>query len=94
MVAEWSRRLTAYQKVQVSGNSHIDVYNQIYFMNNIRWKKFVKDHIAQWMKFFNWMIDIPEGHTILPIRYEDLKINLTNEIGNILDFIHYKITGI
>ena len=94
MVAEWSRRLTAHQKVQGLGNSHIDVYNQTYFMNNLKWKKFVKAQIAQWKKFFNWMIDIPEGHTILLIHYEDLKINLTNEMRKILDFVHYKITGI
>ena len=94
MVAERNRRLTLSTKMQVSGNLHTSTFNETYFMNDSNWKLFIKNHINKWCYYFKWMFDIPEGHTSLLIRYEDLKTNLIKEIRKILDFLHFKTTGI
>ena len=94
MVAERNRELTLSTKMQVSGNLHTGTFNETYFMNDSNWKLFIKNDINKWSYYFKWMFDIPEGHTILLIRYEDLKTNLIKEMRKILDFLHFKTTGI
>ena len=95
LVSEWNRKIASkYKEIPNSGNSHVDVHNQTYFMDNLMWQHFVYQYTAQWKRFFNWMVDIPEGHTILLIRYEDLKQNITNEMRKVLKFLHYETTGI
>ena len=44
--------------------------------------------------YFDWMVDIPEGHTLLLVRYEDLKANVTKEVKRMLEFLHYRDTGL
>ena len=73
-----NRKLTFSSKVNVAGNMHTGTFNETYFMKNLNWKDFIKTWIAKWKKYFNWTINIPEGHTILVIRYEDLKNNVIN----------------
>ena len=93
MVAERNRVLTISTKMQVPGNIHTGTFNETYFMNDSNWKLLINNDINKWRKYFNWMIGIPEGHTILLIRYEDLKTNVINEMRKILDFLHFKTTG-
>ena len=95
LVSEWNRQIISkFKELPKSENPHVDVHNQTYFMDNLMWQQYVYGYITKWKKFFNWMVDIPEGHTILPIRYEDMKQNMTNEMRKVLKFLHYETTGI
>ena len=94
IVSEKNRLLTVNSNMNVAGNMHTGTFNETFFMNNLKWKKFVNDNINRWRGYFNWMINIPKGHTILVIRYEDLKDNVITEMRKILDFLHYKTIGI
>ena len=63
-------------------------------MNHLDWKKYIKTRITKWVRYFDWMVDIPEGHTLLFVRYEDLKANVTKEVKRMLEFLHYRDTGL
>ena len=63
-------------------------------MNQRDGKEYIKTHITKWVRYFDWMVDIPEGHTLLLVRYEDLKANVTKEVKRMLEFLHYRDTGL
>ena len=75
------------------GMQHTENHKQTFFMNHLDWKEYIKTRITMWMRYFDWMVDIPEGHTLLLVHYEDLKANVTKEVKRMLEFLHYRDTG-
>ena len=82
-----------YHLTRQFGMQHTESHNQTFFMNHHAWKKYIKTRITKWVRYFDWMVDIPKGHTLLLVRYEDLKANVTKEVKRMLEFLHYRDTG-
>ena len=83
-----------YHLTRQFGMQHTENHKQTFFMNHRDWKKHIETCITKWMRYFDWMVDIPEGHTLLLVRYEDLKANVTKEVKRMLEFLHYRDTGL
>ena len=92
LVSEFNRRISGNRIIRLN-NSHTQDHDQIYFLGSKNWKKFIRNSILKWKLLFNWTVDIPEGHDILVVRYEDLKANVTKEVKRMMNFLHYKPRG-
>ncbi len=47
----------------------------------------MKTKIKKWQGYFyNWLLE-NGGHPVLPVRFEDLKINVTKEVIKMLEFL-------
>ncbi len=57
------------------------------------WNFFVNDRIQKWVKEFNWIIGCPDDRDVILVRYEDLKQNVTREIGRMLDFLSFHLSS-
>ena len=81
LVAEWNRLLSSkYHIRRQFGMQHTESHNRTFFMNHRDWKKHIKTYITKWMRYFDWMVDIPEGHALLLVRYVYLKVNVIKEV--------------
>ena len=45
------------------------------------------------MEYFRWLLDRPDNHSILMVRYEDLQANVVSEVKRILDFLSFSVEG-
>ncbi len=75
-----------------SQHTHVDFGKQ-YFLDNPRWKKFVKNFISRWRRSFEWVLNTPPGHRLMVVTYEELKRNRATTVHRMLDFLRYNISS-
>ena len=60
---------------------------------NSEWNEFVEIQAQEWTKFFSWLLNCPDKHSVLVVRYEDLQTNVVWQTKRMLNFLSFNITG-
>lgn len=53
----------------------------------LNWKGFVSEQAVTWQQtMVNWLVD-NSNHSVMVVKYEELKLHTEGELGRILDFL-------
>lgn len=71
----------------------MEFHGQENFLENVRWVEFVEHRIKKWEKGFDWLVSCPEDCEIQVVCYEDLVVDMVQEVKKMLKFLHYNVTS-
>ena len=66
-------------------------YGQKYFMEYPKWAQFVNNFVPRWREGFEWLVDVPPGHRLLVVSFEELKKDKVAAVHRMLEFLKLNI---
>ena len=59
-----------------------------YISADLHWEGFVVESTVAWQQtLLHWLV-LNQDHPVIVVQYEQLRHNLTEELGKVLDFLH------